>query len=387
MSVSCRDYTTELVCFNDGTNSRQLIAHYEYAKGSSNSILLATRYTEADGITVVDTTIGTVIPGECCKPIIQYFQKFYYDSTLDECTPIKETITTLCDGTQTYQYLMEDGMGNLVPANTIITNFSENNIKLKCNDPLPILEKEICGTIDGSTETYELVRVYTRNPITGVMTVVHYEDNFGNIITGAVVETCCTCDTLCSITPVPQPNQRCVGYSGNDDPNVSNSSWMIASRYNPLTWVGNCGSSPAAFTWELVSCIVNGTELITTPVVVTVPFSSMTLTLNGIATNYATAFNALPQLLNNDIVLDPDMVNYNWNTSKPFLLAFRQYTSDTVCTPNLTSRIEYIKGGQGDGFDFATSSNLVDLQSTAMTLYNTASIPYPFNATQSCVTI
>lgn len=260
-----------------------------------------------------------------------------------------------------------------------------------CTPVLPeifdIREKEVCGTIDGSTQTYELVRVYTRNPLTGVMTVVHYEDNFGNIITGTVVETCCTCDTLCSITPVPQPNQRCVGYSGNNDPNVSNSSWMIASRYNPLTWVGTCGSSPATFTWELVSCIVNGTELITTPVVVTVPFSSMTLTPNGIATNYATAFNALPQLLNNDIVLDPDMVNYNWNTSKPFLLAFRQYTSDTVCTPNLTSRIEYIKGGQGDGFDFATSSNLVDLQSTAMTLYNTASIPYPFNATQSCVTI
>lgn len=40
---------------------RQLIAHYEYAKGSNNTILLATRYTEADGLTVVDTSTGTVI--------------------------------------------------------------------------------------------------------------------------------------------------------------------------------------------------------------------------------------------------------------------------------------------------------------------------------------
>lgn len=128
MSVSCRDYTTELVCFNDGTNSRQLIAHYEYAKGSSNSILLATRYTEADGVTVIDTTTGTVTPGECCKPTIQYFQKFYYDSTLDECTPIKEVITTLCDGTQTYQYLMEDGAGGFTDATTTIVGWDENNV-------------------------------------------------------------------------------------------------------------------------------------------------------------------------------------------------------------------------------------------------------------------
>lgn len=128
MSVSCRDYTTELVCFNDGANSRQLIAHYEYAKGSSNSILLATRYTEADGVTVVNTTIGTVIPGECCKPIIQYFQKFYYDSALDECTPIKEAITTLCDGSQTYQYLMEDGAGGFTDATTTIAGWDESNV-------------------------------------------------------------------------------------------------------------------------------------------------------------------------------------------------------------------------------------------------------------------
>jgi hypothetical protein len=81
MSVSCRDYTTELVCYNDGTTSKQLIAHYEYAKGRNNSILLATRYTEADGVTVVDTTTGTVTAGECCKKeIFATHQRYYVTS-------------------------------------------------------------------------------------------------------------------------------------------------------------------------------------------------------------------------------------------------------------------------------------------------------------------
>lgn len=70
MSVSCRDYTTELVCYNDGNTPRQLITHYEYAKGSNNTILLtATRYTEADGLTVVDTSTGTVIVGNCKRKL------------------------------------------------------------------------------------------------------------------------------------------------------------------------------------------------------------------------------------------------------------------------------------------------------------------------------
>lgn len=69
-----------------------------------------------------------VTPGECCKPTIQYFQKFYYDSTLDECTPIKETITTLCDGTQTYQYIMEDGAGGFTDATTTIVGWDESNV-------------------------------------------------------------------------------------------------------------------------------------------------------------------------------------------------------------------------------------------------------------------
>lgn len=262
-----------------------------------------------------------------------------------------------------------------------------------CDPPAPevfdILEREVCGTIDGSIDTYELIRIYTRNPTTGVSTTLFYEDNKGNQITGVVVEVCCTCDTLCDVSNiiVPLPNQRCIGYRGNNDPNISASGWMISGRYNPANWVGTCGSAPTTFTWELLSCIVSGVELLTTPVVVTVSFASMTLTASGIPTNYATVFNALPELAGNDIVLDPDMTVYNWNTTKPFLLGFRQYTSDNICTPALTGRIDFIKGGVSDGWDFAISSNLVDMQTKTMSIYNDPSINYPHLPVNSCVAI
>ena len=169
MSVSCRDYTTELVCYNDGNTPRQLIAHYEYAKGSNNTILLATRYTEADGLTVVDTSTGTVIVGNC-----------------------KENL---------------------------------------------ILEKEVCGTIDGSTDSYELIRVYTRNPLTGVLSVIHYEDNFGNVVSGTIVEVCCDCNTLCEVTPSLLPvNMRCDSYSRstNVNHNLQNQGGWLSGYNNTL---------------------------------------------------------------------------------------------------------------------------------------------------------
>lgn len=144
MSISCRNNATEIVCFNDGSISRSLIAHYEYAKGSNNTILLATRYTEADGLTVVDTSTGTVIVGNC-----------------------KENL---------------------------------------------ILEKEVCGTINGSISDYELIRIYTRDQ-SGELTVLRYEDTKGNLITGTVVETCCNCNSLCDVVLTPVANRLCFGYA------------------------------------------------------------------------------------------------------------------------------------------------------------------------------
>lgn len=66
MSVSCRDFSSVPVCFTDGAGVRTtLVAHYEYRKNAAgNSVLHATRYTDAAGVPV-NTAAGTVTVGAC----------------------------------------------------------------------------------------------------------------------------------------------------------------------------------------------------------------------------------------------------------------------------------------------------------------------------------
>lgn len=63
---ACTDFTTELVCYDDGAgNLSTLVAHYEYGKSVIGStILVSTRYTQVDG-TPVNTAAGTVTAGAC----------------------------------------------------------------------------------------------------------------------------------------------------------------------------------------------------------------------------------------------------------------------------------------------------------------------------------
>lgn len=63
--MNCKELATALVCYNDGTGNQTLVAHYEYGKDAAGAtILVATRYTGADGA-VVDTSGGTVVAGAC----------------------------------------------------------------------------------------------------------------------------------------------------------------------------------------------------------------------------------------------------------------------------------------------------------------------------------
>ena len=83
-----------------------------------------------------DTLLIDNINCNSCKPTVTYYQKFYFDHSTEECTPIKEAITTLCDGTQTYQYLMEDGNGGFTDATTTIVGWDENNVFVQsCMQP------------------------------------------------------------------------------------------------------------------------------------------------------------------------------------------------------------------------------------------------------------
>jgi hypothetical protein len=63
--MNCNDFSTGLVCFNDGAVNQTLVAHYQYGiDATGKAILVATRYTDASGV-VIDTSAGTVTAGAC----------------------------------------------------------------------------------------------------------------------------------------------------------------------------------------------------------------------------------------------------------------------------------------------------------------------------------
>ena len=86
-----------------------------------------------------------------------------------------------------------------------------------------IREKDVCATIDWVPQKYELVRVYTRDLLTWEITVIRYEDTFGNIISWVVEETCCDCTAICYGSVIaPIANRR------------SDSYWALMAQYK--TW-------------------------------------------------------------------------------------------------------------------------------------------------------
>ena len=79
---SCLNYATAEVCYNDGTDNQTLIAHYSYGTDADgDSVLVATRFTDAAGV-VVDTSTGTVTAGACI---------------VEAMIPATVTQKTLCD--------------------------------------------------------------------------------------------------------------------------------------------------------------------------------------------------------------------------------------------------------------------------------------------------
>ena len=94
----------------------------------------------------------------------------------------------------------------------------------ECPKPV-IYEKEICGLINGLT--YELTKVYSRDN-SGVMTLLHYEDSKG-IVVSVVEEVCCPCNAICG-----SPSAVDLPIVTND---VSTYTPGIAS--NPITILSN----------------------------------------------------------------------------------------------------------------------------------------------------
>ena len=61
----CLEMSTQLVCYNDGTVNKTLIAHFTYGTNATgDKILSKVRYTDEAGV-VIDTSSGTVTAGAC----------------------------------------------------------------------------------------------------------------------------------------------------------------------------------------------------------------------------------------------------------------------------------------------------------------------------------
>lgn len=173
--------------------------------------------------------------------------------------PAKQFVYNDLEGTLIEEYRSIGEIQTLIEFNKVTDLFGN-----ECEpEKLQIREKEVCGTIDGSTDTYELVRVYTRNPTTGASTILFYEDKFGNQITGVVVEVCCTCDTLCTVAPalpllssVTAYARSLTGQDGCGDKFVIGAGiqWQVKIYQNGAL-ILNSTTSPiltsqaAAFTW------------------------------------------------------------------------------------------------------------------------------------------
>ena len=133
------------------------------------------------------------------------------------CTPIQQVKEKdSCTGAETYRYIIEDGAGNLVDASSVIVGFDEANVVISCPQPVveefDIKEREVCITIDGSTESYEAIKVYKRSRTSGLATLIHYETKAGDVINGTIAEVCCTCETLCDV-PTSASNKVAFGYA------------------------------------------------------------------------------------------------------------------------------------------------------------------------------
>lgn len=151
-----------------------------------------------------------------------------------------------------------------------------------CDEEQPevfdIREKEVCGTIDGSVDCYELIKIYSRKPTTGELITLFYEDKFGNKITGVVVETCCTCDCVCSI-PTSFYNRVCFGY---------------ASLFNGRTTSGDRVVSGADFYLEYLE--VDGVVIVNSSTLLGTTTGGLTMVDMG----YGLGYNKIVDLLNSN---------------------------------------------------------------------------------------
>jgi hypothetical protein len=292
---------------------------------------------------------STLVPGNGCDTLI---------SNIGAAS--NSTLTGVSGGVTAYVALLSQSM----VINTVPKEEQYLKVKEVCVEPKEILfEKEVCINVNNGASCYEVIKVYTRNDVTGIQTLLHYETKTGEVITDTVQEICCTCNCLCDYVQNLAPNKFCPGYGSSVPPNTSNS-MFINNRYIPgAMFNGECGAglNPTGFAWELQSLIVDGIEQVPvgTTYIADFLYGALTFDAYGTPNNYAAYFNSLPIIASNGIVLSDNLFDASYNTSKPFLATFKQYPTGNGCTSNgFGGRYEHIWRGNttGDGFSYVSAN-------------------------------
>jgi hypothetical protein len=90
--------------------------------------------------------------------------------------PAKQVVTYDIDGNPITDKYYEPSTLTEITYDTTTDVFSN-----ECSEQFDIKEKDVCVTIDGSANSYEVIKVYKRNKNTGISTLIHYETKSGNV--------------------------------------------------------------------------------------------------------------------------------------------------------------------------------------------------------------
>jgi hypothetical protein len=263
-----------------------------------------------------------------------------------------EVVKTLaCDGSVSVRIVEQDG--SPIEPQPLVADWTLG----QCQTVLDRVE--VCVNI--GTTVVEAWVVHVRDAISGAILSSFMEDAQGATVTGNVVECPCPGD----VVVVASPNRQCFGYSHQPlNSAVDGYSGMMAtagsSRYSPATYTppfDTCGPANTNFAWAIMSLVVNGVETLTAPLTVSVPFASLTFNANGTPTNYAAAFNAMPEIASADIIFTDDLFSPQHLDTKPFTMLLWQ--GPAGCVPTSTSdpasRFEILStvgGTHNDGWGY-----------------------------------
>lgn len=199
-------------------------------------------YLVADELLLVDCPPGSIVETEACfKALVDIAGVAATGDMINV-----QSVQNLTAGSTWYTIthvsswaIIYSGIDPVVDAGIDTSNVAEW-VSVPCVATPPtvyqLFEKEVCATVDWDPQNYEIIKVYTRDPVTWELSVIRYEDIFWNAITGVVVEAVCNCSSIPYGSVIaPIANRR------------SDSYWPLMAQYQ--TWI-NDAQYDSIYAWR-----------------------------------------------------------------------------------------------------------------------------------------